>query len=200
VIFRSKPAADEASRVPPGQHLTRGWPVLHSESIPRFDPSRWRFRVTGLVDDATELTWEEFRALPMAAITSDFHCVTGWSKLDNEWQGVRFAEIADRVGPRPEATHCVVSAPSGYTANLPLRTLLDDDVLFAWSHNGEALEPKHGGPMRLVVPKRYGWKSVKWANGLRFLDRDQRGFWEERGYHNGADPWAEERYSWQEGR
>jgi DMSO/TMAO reductase YedYZ molybdopterin-dependent catalytic subunit len=199
VIFRSKPAGDEAARIPPGQHLTRGWPVLHTESIPRFDPATWRFRVTGLVDHETGFTWEELRALPSVTITSDFHCVTGWSKLDNEWEGVRFAEISDRVRPRPEATHCVVSAPSGYTANLPIRALLDDDVLFAWSHNGEPLEPKHGGPMRLVVPKRYGWKSVKWANGLRFLDRDQRGFWEERGYHNDADPWAEERYSWQEG-
>jgi DMSO/TMAO reductase YedYZ molybdopterin-dependent catalytic subunit len=190
----------EAARIPPGQHLTRGWPVLHSESIPRFDPATWRFRVTGLVDREAEWTWDEFRALPPVTITSDFHCVTGWSKLDNEWEGARFRDVADRVSPRPEATHGVVSAPSGYTANLPLDVLLDDDVLFAWSHGGQPLEPKHGGPMRLVVPKRYGWKSVKWANGVRFLDRDQRGFWEERGYHNDAEPWAEERYSWQEGR
>jgi DMSO/TMAO reductase YedYZ molybdopterin-dependent catalytic subunit len=191
---------DEAARIPPGQHRTRGWPVLHEESIPRFDPATWRFRATGLVEDETEWTWEGFRALPSLTLTTDFHCVTGWSKLDNEWEGVPFREVADRVRPRPEVEHCVISAPSGYTANLPLEVLLDDDVLFAWSHGGEPLEPKHGGPMRLVVPKRYGWKSVKWANGVRFLDRDQRGFWEERGYHNNADPWPEERYSWQEGR
>jgi DMSO/TMAO reductase YedYZ molybdopterin-dependent catalytic subunit len=189
-----------AARIPPGQHRTRGWPVLHAESIPRFDPATWRFRITGLVEVEAEWTWEEFRALPSITLTTDFHCVTGWSKLDNDWEGVAFREVADRVRPRPEAAHCVISAPSGYTANLALAVLLDDDVLFAWSHGGERLEPKHGGPMRLVVPKRYGWKSVKWANGVRFLDRDQRGFWEERGYHNNADPWPEERYSWQEER
>jgi DMSO/TMAO reductase YedYZ molybdopterin-dependent catalytic subunit len=132
-------------------------------------------------------------------VTSDFHCVTGWSKLDNEWEGVSFREVANAVGPSPEATDCIVYAPSGYTANVPLDVLMDEDVLFAWSHNGEPLEPKHGGPMRLVVPERYGWKSVKWANAVRFLDRDIRGFWEERGYHNRADPWLEERYSWQKG-
>jgi DMSO/TMAO reductase YedYZ molybdopterin-dependent catalytic subunit len=191
---------EEATRIPPGQHRTRGWPVLHAESIPRFDPATWRFRVTGLVEDAADWSWEEFRALPSVTLTTDFHCVTGWSKLDNEWEGVAFREVSERVRPLPEVTHCVISAPSGYTANLPLDALLDEDVLFAWSHGGEPLQPKHGGPMRLVVPKRYGWKSVKWANGVRFLDRDQRGFWEERGYHNNADPWPEERYSWQEGR
>ncbi|MGH2725259.1 MAG: sulfite oxidase-like oxidoreductase [Actinomycetota bacterium] len=199
-MLRNRPKGDQASRIPPGQHLTRGWPVLHSEGIPRFDPQTWRFRASGLVEGETEWTWEELRALPSVTVTSDFHCVTGWSKLDNEWEGVRFREIADRVKPLPEAAHVVVSAPSGYTANVPLEVLLDEDVLFAWSHGGEPLEAKHGGPMRLVVPKRYGWKSVKWATGVRFVDRDIRGFWEERGYHNNAEPWAEERYSWQEGR
>jgi DMSO/TMAO reductase YedYZ molybdopterin-dependent catalytic subunit len=198
-MLRRRPKDDEAARIPPGQHLTRGWPVLHTETIPRFNPETWRFRAYGAVDREVEWTWEEFRALPSSPITSDFHCVTGWTKLDNEWEGVRFREVAERVGPTPEAGHCLVYAPSGYTANIPLETLMDDDVLFAWSHGGKPLEPKHGGPMRLVVPKRYGWKSVKWANAVRFLDRDIRGFWEERGYHNRADPWPEERYSWQEG-
>ena len=193
-------APDQAARIPPGQHLTRGWPVLHSEGIPRFNPETWRFRVSGEVEEETEWTWEEFRALPSLTVTSDFHCVTGWSKLDNEWEGVPFREVADRAKPLPTAKHCVISAPSGYTANVPLDVLLDDDVLFAWSHGGEPLPPEHGGPMRLVVPKRYGWKSVKWAHGIRFVERDSRGFWEERGYHNNAEPWAEERYSWQEGR
>jgi DMSO/TMAO reductase YedYZ molybdopterin-dependent catalytic subunit len=191
--------ADEARRTPPGQHLTRGWPVLHTETIPRFNPETWRFRVYGSVENEKEWSWEEFRAMPSTTLTSDFHCVTGWSKLDNTWEGVPFREVADRVSPLPEAGHCLVYAPSGYTANLPLDVLMDEDVLFAWSHNDEPLEPKHGGPMRLVVPKRYGWKSVKWANAVRFLDRDIRGYWEERGYHNRADPWPEERYSWQEG-
>jgi DMSO/TMAO reductase YedYZ molybdopterin-dependent catalytic subunit len=198
-MFGRKAGAEEASRIPPGQHLTRGWPVLHTEAIPTFNPETWRFRVQGAVERETEWTWEELRALPTIAVASDFHCVTGWSKLDNQWEGVAFREIADRVGPLPAASHVLVYAPSGYTANTPLDVLMDDDVLFAWSHNGAPLEPKHGGPMRLVVPKRYGWKSVKWANALQFLDRDVRGFWEERGYHNRADPWLEERYSWQEG-
>jgi DMSO/TMAO reductase YedYZ molybdopterin-dependent catalytic subunit len=188
------------ARTPPGQHLTRGWPILHAESIPPFDPSTWRFRADGEVDDPTDWGWEDFRALPPVTLTSDFHCVTGWSKLDNTWEGVRFGEIADRVRPRPGASHVLVEAPSGYTANLPLPALLDDDVLFAWGHNGEPLPPEHGGPLRLVVPKRYGWKSVKWAIRARFLAGDVRGYWEERGYHNDADPWLEQRYSWQEGR
>jgi DMSO/TMAO reductase YedYZ molybdopterin-dependent catalytic subunit len=192
------PTSDESARIPPGQHLTRGWPVLHAEGIPRFNPELWRFRVSGAVDEEVEWTWEELRSLPVTGLTADFHCVTGWSKLDNAWEGVLFRDLAERVRPRPEATHGLVSAPSGYTANLPLDVLMDDDVLFAWQHNGEPLEPKHGGPLRLVVPKRYGWKSVKWANQLRFSERDARGFWEERGYHNLADPWREERYSWQE--
>jgi DMSO/TMAO reductase YedYZ molybdopterin-dependent catalytic subunit len=192
--------ADPAARTPPGQHLTRGWPILHAESIPPFDPATWRFRVDGEVEQPVDWSWEEFRALPTATLTSDFHCVTGWSKLDNEWEGVRFRDVAERARPRPSASHALVEAPSGYTANLPLDALTDDDVLFAWSHNGEPLPPEHGGPLRLVVPKRYGWKSVKWAVRVRFLDRDVRGYWEERGYHNEADPWLEQRYSWQEGR
>jgi DMSO/TMAO reductase YedYZ molybdopterin-dependent catalytic subunit len=199
-VFRAKANADEASRIPPGQHLTRGWPVLHAEAIPKFNPETWRFRAFGDVEDETEWTWEMFRALPSTRITSDFHCVTGWSKLDNEWEGVTFREVAARVRPLPQVAHCLVYAPSGYMANTPLQVLMDDDVLFAWSHGGEPLEPKHGGPSRLVVPKRYGWKSVKWANAVKFVERDVRGFWEERGYHNNAEPWGEERYSWQEGR
>lgn len=194
------PSADAAARTPPGQHLTRGWPILHAEGIPPFDPATWRFRVTGEVEGPAEWSWEEFRALPATGSTSDIHCVTGWSKLDNTWEGVSFREVADRVRPSPTATHVLVEATSGYTANLPLEVVLDDDVLFAWAHDGQPLPPEHGGPLRLVVPKRYFWKSVKWAVGVRFLDRDVRGYWEERGYHNEAEPWAEQRYAWQEGR
>jgi DMSO/TMAO reductase YedYZ molybdopterin-dependent catalytic subunit len=192
--------ADPAARTPPGQHLTRGWPVLHAEGIPPFDPATWRFRADGGVEEPLEWSWDGFRALPAVTLTSDFHCVTGWSKLDTTWEGPRFRELADRVRPRPSVSHVLVEAPSGYTANLPLEALLDEDVLLAWSHNGEPLPPEHGGPLRLVVPKRYGWKSVKWAVRAQFLDRDVRGYWEERGYHNDADPWLEQRYSWQEGR
>lgn len=192
--------ADPAARTPPGQHLTRGWPILHAESIPPFDPATWRFRIDGDIEQPLDWSWEEFRALPTTTVTSDFHCVTGWSKLDNEWEGVSFQEIAGRARPTATASHALVEAPSGYTANLPLDALTDDDVLFAWSHNGDPLPPEHGGPLRLVVPKRYGWKSVKWVVRVRIIDRDVRGYWEERGYHNEADPWLEQRYSWQEGR
>jgi len=195
-MFRKKDPA-MAARIPPGQHLTRGWPVLSASPIPPFDPATWRFRCTGLCDGA-EWTWDEFRALPQMSITSDIHCVTAWSKLDNAWDGVLFSEVAKRAGVKPEATHALVKAPYDYDANLPLDALMDDDVLFAWSHDGEPLEPKHGGPLRLVVPKRYFWKSTKWANEIEFLDHDQRGFWEVRGYHNDAFPWEEQRFSWQE--
>jgi len=189
---------DVEGRVPPNQRLTRGWPVLHASPVPKFNPAVWSFRVWGEVSNESELTWDEFRALPTATVHSDFHCVTGWSKLDNDWEGISFTEIAGRAKPKPSATHVLVHAEYGYTANLPLETLMDDDVLFAWSHNGEPLEPEHGGPLRLVVPQLYAWKSAKWVRGVRFLDHDERGYWEVRGYHNHADPWREERYSWQE--
>ena len=189
---------EEAARIPPGQHLTRGWPVLHEGPIPAFDPDAWRFRCFGLVGKEIEWTWAEFTALPRVTLTADFHCVTGWSKLDNSWEGVAFRTVAALCDPAPTARAVLMHAPHGYTANLPLEALMDDDVLFAINHNGEPLVPKHGGPMRLIVPKRYAWKSVKWVNALEFLPEDERGFWEVRGYHNDAHPFAEERYSWQE--
>ena len=189
---------DLGGRVPPNQRLTRGWPVLHASPVPKFNPAIWSFRVWGEVENEFELTWDEFRALPTLQTQSDFHCVTGWSKLDNSWEGVSFRTIADRAQPKPSVTHVLIHAEYGYTANLPIEDVLDDDVLFAWSHDGEPLEAQHGGPLRLVVPKLYAWKSAKWVRGVRFMDKDERGYWEVRGYHNRADPWREERYSWQE--
>lgn len=196
--MKARRSPDEAARIPPGQRLTRGWPVLHASPIPAFNPETWRFRSWGLVEEETEWSWEVFRSFPAGRVISDFHCVTGWSKLDNAWEGVLFRDVAARAGMLPAATHALVYAPYGYTANLPLDALADEDVLFAWSHDGAQLAPEHGGPLRLVVPKRYAWKSVKWANGIQFLGHDVRGYWEERGYHNDADPWTQERYSWQE--
>ncbi|HEX9695017.1 MAG TPA: sulfite oxidase-like oxidoreductase [Actinomycetota bacterium] len=193
-----RPRDDEAARVPPGQRLTRGWPILHASPVPSFNPALWQFRVWGRVERDIEWSWDELRALPATTITSDFHCVTGWSKLDNTWEGISIHLVAEAAGIAGDATHALVWAPYGYSANLPLDVLIDDDVLLAWSHDGEPLEPEHGGPLRLVVPKRYAWKSVKWVNGLQILDRDSRGYWEERGYHNDAEPFAEQRYSWQE--
>jgi len=189
---------DVGGRVPPNQRLTRGWPVLHASPIPKFNPAVWTFRVWGEVESEYEVSWEEFRALPPLTVASDFHCVTGWSKLDNSWEGISFRDVASRAKPKPSARHVLIHAEYGYTANLPIDAVMDDDVLFAWSHDGEPLEPQHGGPLRLVVPKLYAWKSAKWVRGVRFMEDDERGYWEVRGYHNRADPWREERYSWQE--
>jgi DMSO/TMAO reductase YedYZ molybdopterin-dependent catalytic subunit len=183
-----------AERVPPHQRLVTSWPVLHVGIPPRFDPQRWRFAVNGLVDRPVRLGWEEFRALPNVTLTSDFHCVTGWSRLDNRWEGVRFRDVAEVAGVRPSATHVVVFGGNAYSANVDLEALMADDVLFAWSHDGEPLSPEHGGPLRLVVPMRYAWKSVKWVEGIKFLEKDVAGYWEMRGYHNVADPWLEQRY------
>jgi DMSO/TMAO reductase YedYZ molybdopterin-dependent catalytic subunit len=185
-------------RVPPGQRVKKGWPVLHEGPIPRFDPETWRFKVWGEVDAPVELTYRQLQELPNVKMRSDFHCVTGWSKLDNLWDGVQTAELLKLVGPNERASHVLVHAEYGYTANLPLGVLLEDESMLTWAHNGENLAPKHGFPLRLLVPRLYAWKSVKWVRGIELLDADQRGFWEVRGYHNRADPWLEERYSYQE--
>ncbi|HXF56678.1 MAG TPA: sulfite oxidase-like oxidoreductase [Actinomycetota bacterium] len=198
--FRRPPLPEEvAARIPPGQHLVKGWPVLHVGPVPPFDESTWDLRVFGLVERPFALTYPELRSLGAVRVRADMHCVTGWTTLDNEWEGVPFRVIADQARPRPEARWVVVHCEYGYTANLSLQALLDDDVLLAWGHNGQPLTPEHGFPLRLVVPKRYGWKSAKWVRRVEFTDRNQRGYWEVRGYHTHADPWREERYSYQEG-
>lgn len=180
-------------RIPPGQSLTVKWPVLHATPVPNVDLSTWSFRIFGLVDDPVELDWREFSSLPRVTRVSDVHCVTRWTKLNNLWEGVPVAELLAHVSLRPQAQYVMVHAP-GYEANLPLSALLDDDVLLALKHDGRDLTPEHGGPVRLVVPKRYFWKSVKWVNGLEFMAEDRPGFWEMRGYHMEGDPWAEERF------
>ncbi len=185
-------------RLPPGQTLTVKWPVLHYSHVPRFDPAAWRFRTWGAVERPLDLSWQEFVLLPHVVRVSDFHCVTTWSKLDNRWEGIAFGTIAERTRPRADAAHVMAHCADGYTTNVPLRALLGEDVLLALRHDGRDLEAEHGGPMRLVVPQLYGWKSGKWLCGLEFLTADRRGYWEERGYHNRADPWKEERYSHQE--
>ena len=191
-------AGPNAHRLPPGQYEAKGWPVLHFGSVPRVDLDTWRFRLFGAVEREREFTFEEFRALPRADVRADFHCVTKFSVFDNDWEGVSFRTVHEHAVALPEASHAMVWCHDGYSANLPLHALLDDDVLFAWARNGEPLTPEHGAPLRLVVPKRYAWKSAKWVKGIEFMTRDRRGFWEERGYHNDAHPWQEERYSYQE--
>ncbi|MBA2528545.1 MAG: sulfite oxidase-like oxidoreductase, partial [Euzebyales bacterium] len=187
-----------AERLPPGQYEARGWPVLHFGGVPHGDPADWRFRIWGAVAAPKTLTLDEFRALPGTDVHADFHCVTKFSVFDNDWHGVAVMELLRLVDVSADASHALVHAMEGYTANLPLAVLADHDTLFAWRRNGEDLTPEHGWPLRLVVPRRYAWKSVKWVNGLELLGADRRGFWEERGYHNDADPWREERYSYQE--
>ncbi|MBI4259113.1 MAG: sulfite oxidase-like oxidoreductase [Actinobacteria bacterium] len=198
-LFGPRHPEEVAHRVPPGQRLVKGWPVLHYGPIPPFRPDSWDLRVYGLVENDYRLIYEELKALPNATVDADMHCVTGWTTLDNAWTGVSFRTLAERAGPRPEAMWVIAHCDHGYTSNLSLQAMLDDDVLVAWANRGEELTPEHGYPLRLVVPKRYAWKSAKWLRGLEFSDRNKRGFWEVRGYHVHADPWPEERYSYQEG-
>ena len=183
-----------AGRLPPGQSLTLKWPVLHYGSVPKFNPAKWDFRVWGLVEQPLRLTWDEFAGLPQARSKSDFHCVTRWSRFDNQWQGVAFREVLNRAKPKAEATHVVVHAEQGFTANVPLADLDRDDVLLCTHHDGQPLTPDHGYPLRLIVPHLYAWKSVKWLRGLEFLDHDIPGFWEQNGYHMYGDPFRELRF------
>ena len=185
-------------RLPPGQYEARGWPALHFGDIPTVDLAAWRFRIYGAVEAEQTLTLDQFKALPNSRIHADFHCVTKFSVFDNDWDGIRVADVLSVAQPSPQASHVMVEAVDGYTANLPLDVIDDEDTLFAWARNGEEISPEHGWPLRLIVPKRYAWKSVKWVSGMELMVGDRRGFWEERGYHNEADPWKEERYSYQE--
>jgi DMSO/TMAO reductase YedYZ molybdopterin-dependent catalytic subunit len=187
--------AEGADRIPPGQNRTEKFPVLHYGSVPHTKLETWDFRVFGEVDNPIRLTWAEFKALPRKTVTTDIHCVTRWTKLDTIWEGVPIQEILRLAQVRPAATHVVEHAEQGYSTNLPLSVLDDDDVLLADTFDGKELELEHGWPLRLVAPKRYFWKSAKWIRGLEFLNHDQLGFWERYGYSNAADPWKEERYS-----
>ncbi len=182
-------------RLPPGQVKTDKWPVLHYGSVPRVDLATWELRVDGLVEHPQRWTWEQFQALPRVQVFSDIHCVTRWSRYDNLWEGVSIREVLQRAVPTTTAGFVVIHAAQGFTTNLPLTELHQDDVLLADRHDGEALTPEHGWPLRLVVPRRYFWKSAKWVERIELADRDAPGFWERNGYHNEADPWREERFS-----
>jgi DMSO/TMAO reductase YedYZ molybdopterin-dependent catalytic subunit len=181
--------------LPPGQSLTLKWPVLHYGSVPKFDPVTWDLRVFGLVDSPVTMNWKEFTALPKVQRTSDFHCVTRWSRFENQWQGVALRELFGLVRPKAEAAYVLVHAEQGFTANVPLADLDREEVLLATHHDGEPLTPEHGYPLRLIIPHLYAWKSVKWVRGLEFLDHDTPGFWEQNGYHMYGDPWKEQRFS-----
>ncbi|HEV8564559.1 MAG TPA: sulfite oxidase-like oxidoreductase [Actinomycetota bacterium] len=198
-LFTKDYPAEIADRIPPGQRLVKSWPVLHYGPIPKFDGQGWNLEVSGLVDNPFTLSYQELRALPTVKVLADMHCVTGWTTLDNEWEGVSFRTLIEMAAPKPEAKWVIAHCAHGYTSNLSLAAMQDDDVLVAWRNHGEDLDPEHGWPLRLVVPKRYAWKSAKWLTGLELTSQNKRGFWEVRGYHVHAEPFAEERYAHQEG-
>ena len=200
-IFRSRAEKKlverglDPARLPPGQYLTEKWPVLHAGGVPKTDLATWDFKVFGEVENAITLTYDELQALPPTEVTVDIHCVTRWSRFDTSFKGVHWRELAKLVRPKPTARFVVAHAEQGFTSNMPLEALEDDDALVAWEADGQPLEPEHGWPVRLVVPSRYFWKSAKWLRGLELLADDQPGFWERYGYHNDADYWQEQRYS-----
>jgi len=188
--------SEKRARFPPNQRVVYDkFPVLHVGAVPKFDAEKWDFTVEGLVDASLKLTYNEFLKLPRTVSVSDFHCVTGWSLLDKKWEGVAFKTIFDTVKPKPNAHYVTVVAEGGYTTSLPIEDLLDNDVLLAYKLNDKPLELEHGGPLRLVVPKKYAYKSAKWVRKLRFTEKQELGYWEQRGYSNSADPWKEERYA-----
>lgn len=192
--FFAKPEASENERVPPGQYLAKGFPVLTYGETPQIKTDKWLFKVWGLVE-AKSFDWLDFMNLPQQNFTADFHCVTRWSKLDVQWTGVKVTDFLQAINLDPQASHVLQHCYGGYTTNLSLEDFIRPENFFAHTLNGEPLPAEHGGPMRLVVPHLYAWKSAKWINGLEFLDHDELGFWERNGYHQRGEPWAEERYA-----
>ena len=179
--------------MPPGQFISKKFPVLTYGSTPKIDLKTWKIRVFGLVEREVELDWEQFMKLGWVTINADFHCVTQWSSLDNTWEGAPFASLVSLAQPKPEARFVMAHCYGGYTTNLPLAVAMEEGLL-AHKQNGQELGKDHGWPMRLIIPSRYGWKSAKWLNGIELMAEDAPGFWEQRGYNNNADPWKEERF------
>lgn len=184
----------DPARVPPGQHLTAGFPVLHVGAPPDWSREDVRVVVTGLVETRLVLDVDALEAFDPVEVVADFHCVTRWSRLDNRWTGIRARQVLERAGVRPGVTHAIASGAPAYSATMPIDYLFDDSTLLAWAHDGRPLSQAHGGPLRLVVPALYGWKSVKWVTEIRLTDRAVRGYWEERGYHDLGDPFREQRF------
>ena len=199
-MFRSRAmrkveeAGYDPARLPPGQYLTEKWPVLHAGTVPSTDLATWDFRVSGEVENPISLSWEEFTALPAREVTVDIHCVTRWSRFDTRFKGVHWSTLAELVRPKPTARYVLAHAEQDFSANVPLAALEDEEALLAYEADGEPLTADHGWPLRLMIPKRYFWKSAKWLRGIELLDHDEPGFWERLGYHNEADFWKEERY------
>jgi len=193
--FLGRGRATRDGRLPPGQYdVGDDWPVLSAEVTPRLDPDRLTMSVDGLVSKPQEWSWADLRQLGQSEFRGDIHCVTSWSKLDTSFTGVSVDVLLDAAGPLPEATHVLATSTTGYTTNLPLEHLRDGQAWVVWAHGGRPLAPEHGGPLRLLVPHLYFWKSAKWVTLLTLLDHDQHGFWERGGYHDLGDPWREQRY------
>jgi DMSO/TMAO reductase YedYZ molybdopterin-dependent catalytic subunit len=200
-LFRSKAEAKvieagyDPARLPPGQYLTEKWPVLHAGSVPTTDLATWDFSVTGEVERDLTLTWEQLLELPSREVTVDIHCVTRWSRFDTTFKGVHWSEFAKLVSPKPSARFVIAHAEQGFTSNMPIGAIEDENALIAYEADGDPLTPDHGWPVRLLVPSRYFWKSAKWLRGLELRSTDEPGFWERYGYHNDADFTKEQRYS-----
>jgi DMSO/TMAO reductase YedYZ molybdopterin-dependent catalytic subunit len=200
-VFRSRAekkvidAGYDPARLPPGQYFTEKWPVLHAGSVPRYDDlETWTFRVFGEVDNQVELSWAQLNALSRSSNTQDIHCVTRWSRFDARFEGVHWRELAKLAMPKPTARFVIAHAEAGFTSNVPISYLEDENALLATNADGAPLTPDHGYPLRLVIPGKYFWKSAKWLRGIELSNVDKPGFWERYGYHNDADPWQEERY------
>ncbi len=188
------PDTGRSDRVPPRQRVIKDWPVLHYGGVPRIDTGRWTLNIFGLVGQEKKLDFSDFERLPRVTVFSDIHCVTGWSRLDNLWEGVGSRELTGLVHVFANAKYVMIHGAGGFTTNLPLEDFLQTDVLFATKHDGRGLTPEHGYPVRLVVPRLYFWKSAKWVTGVEFMAEEKPGFWESNGYHIHGDPWKEERY------
>jgi DMSO/TMAO reductase YedYZ molybdopterin-dependent catalytic subunit len=190
-----RPADSERRRLPPGQRLVEKWPVLDLGIIPNVPKDAFALDVAGEIENPISWTWTDLMAQPQVRMTSDIHCVTSWSRYDNHWEGVSAHHLLSIVRPRPEARHVLFVSHDNYTTNVPFERFNDDDVLLAHSWEGKPLDREHGGPLRIILPKLYLWKSAKWVKRIVFMARDMPGYWEVRGYHNVGDPWEEERYS-----
>ena len=194
-VTRPDQSVYPAERIPPGQFITEKFPVLHAGSVPKFDPKEWDLRVHGAVENPLKLGYEAVRGRPATEVTVDIHCVTTWSKLDTTWVGWSARDIIEEVKPKPSAKFVIAECEEGFTANVHLDDFDKPNVMLAYKHGGKDLTPEHGFPLRLLVPHRYFWKSAKWVRALRFVEQDEPGFWEVRGYHNNADYLGEERFS-----
>jgi len=194
-LITGRPDLGHVNRLPPGQKEVKNWPVLDLGAQPDVKPERWRLQLTGLVENPAVLTLPDFMALPQEDFVSDIHCVTQWSRYDNHWRGVSAKTLLELAKPKPEAQHILFTAYDGYTTNVKLSVFAETNVLLAHSWEGAPIPREHGGPVRVIIPDWYFWKSPKWVTRIAFAAEDQPGFWEVRGYHNEGDPRAEQRYS-----